>query len=80
MLQCSICRAFPDCAQTAAESVRQRESWSQTRGAQHRACPQAAPHKTSTDRDPAAEGFQIHKQPPLWWVSRETHAAVRTCG
>lgn len=39
-----------------------------------------APHKTSIDRDRAADSFQIHKQLPRWWVSTETHAAVRTCG
>lgn len=73
-------RSQSDSEQTAAESVRLRESWSQTHAVQHRPACKPAPLKTSIDRDRAADSFQIHKQLPLWWVSTGTHAAVRTCG
>lgn len=80
MLQCSICWAFP-----ALKGLRLNPCVKEKAGFRHPefsigpAC-NPAPHKTSIDRDRAADSFQIHKQLPLWWVSAETHAAVRTCG
>lgn len=80
MLQCSICWAFP-----ALKRLRLNPCVKEKAGhrhAEHSIGPACNPatHKTSIDRDRGADSFQIHKQLPLWWVSTETHAAVRTCG